>query len=985
MTPTSLDGLVARDAELAVFQDFLDRLAHGRGGCALLEGEAGIGKSTLVAVLRDQARRAGFEVSHSTCDELRQRFPLAVLLDALGVDPRSPDPLRVWAATGEYGGSPSPPRADDDAEATARGWSVSLVGGDPVMAGVERLLELVDRLCANGPLVMAVDDLQWADEASLLVWHHLCRATLQLPLLLVGACRPVPRRTDLVRLRREIKARYGSVLSLDRLPREAVAELTRRVTGAPPGPALAERLELGAGNPFYVRELLDALARVRIATPSGPVTELADVAGPDAEQAADSRGLHARQSWRTLASAIADRIDFVSADTREVLRTAALLGADFSVAELTQVLGRSALDLAPTMEEAIAAGVLESEGIRLRFRHELLREALQESIPGPLRVTLRRDAAKALTAGGAPVEKVAELLLAATDAADGWELDWLAENAAGLSRRAPDVAAELIGHALGNAAHDDPRRDVLEDHLAALSFLMARYEQAEQSTRRILAAPASRERHGQAVWFLGYTLMRTNRLGEAHDLIARAVADPRASPVWQPRLGVLAAMAGLSADHYDEAAEAAKRILAAGGPDPDPMTAGYALHTMAMSRFARGDMPGTVEAIDQALAVVHAEPELTDLRLLLSANQAAALINLDRFAEAAERMRTARALAERTGTPRINSLIVLAGELAYQQGRWDDARAELATFADPTRNAFVQYLPTVVHGVEALIAGHRDDRRTANRHLHALPDATGAVAYQTNNGGYLLMARALAAESAGRADAAAAELRVLLDPEYAVMDDRASMFPHLVRLALDTADLPTARQAAEAARIDARANPLPRAVAAGDWCHGLIGSDPDLVLAAADAYRTAGRRLEHGNAMEDAAVLLAAAERVDHARSAAAEALAVYEGLGAVWDARRASARLRPHGVRPGVRKTRRRPQNGWAALTETETRVADLVRSGWSNPEIAKRLLLSRRTVETHVSHILAKLQAGSRREIAEIAESAGVTDGTGQRVAQH
>ncbi len=97
-----------------------------------------------------------------------------------------------------------------------------------------------------------------------------------------------------------------------------------------------------------------------------------------------------------------------------------------------------------------------------------------------------------------------------------------------------------------------------------------------------------------------------------------------------------------------------------------------------------------------------------------------------------------------------------------------------------------------------------------------------------------------------------------------------------------------------------------------------------------------------------------------------AEALAVYAELGAVWDARRAAARLRPHGIRPGVRKARRRPQTGWEALTETEIRVADLVRSGQSNPDIAARLLLSRRTVETHVSHILAKMQAGSRGEIA-------------------
>ncbi|NUQ97012.1 MAG: response regulator transcription factor, partial [Streptomyces sp.] len=96
------------------------------------------------------------------------------------------------------------------------------------------------------------------------------------------------------------------------------------------------------------------------------------------------------------------------------------------------------------------------------------------------------------------------------------------------------------------------------------------------------------------------------------------------------------------------------------------------------------------------------------------------------------------------------------------------------------------------------------------------------------------------------------------------------------------------------------------------------------------------------------------------------EALAVYAELGAAWNARRATARLRPYGVRPGVRGARQRTKNGRQALTETERRVAQLVGQGLTNPEIALRLLLSRRTVETHVSRILAKLQIRSRREVA-------------------
>src|SRR5260221_7158059 len=254
MTPDVHDGVIGREPDLAVFDGFLADLAAGRGRCVLVEGEPGIGKWALLGAVRAAAGRTGLDVSYGGCDELRQRFPLSVLLDALKIEASSPDRRRARAA--EVGPETAGP-------VLARGWSVSLVAGDPVMAAVERLLVLVDRLCAAGPLVLAVDDLQWADDASLLVWRQLCRATKQLPLLLVGTCRPVPRRPDLLRLRRDLQARYGTVLRLERLSPGTVAELVLRVTGGRPGPELSDRLELGSGNPLDVRGILYPLDRAK--------------------------------------------------------------------------------------------------------------------------------------------------------------------------------------------------------------------------------------------------------------------------------------------------------------------------------------------------------------------------------------------------------------------------------------------------------------------------------------------------------------------------------------------------------------------------------------------------------------------------------------------------------------------------------------------------------------------------------------------------
>ncbi|MCX5609066.1 helix-turn-helix transcriptional regulator [Streptomyces sp. NBC_01546] len=121
-----------------------------------------------------------------------------------------------------------------------------------------------------------------------------------------------------------------------------------------------------------------------------------------------------------------------------------------------------------------------------------------------------------------------------------------------------------------------------------------------------------------------------------------------------------------------------------------------------------------------------------------------------------------------------------------------------------------------------------------------------------------------------------------------------------------------------------------------------------------------------GHTLEDLAVARAWHGDLAGSRSALTRAVAAYEDLGARWDVARADARLRSLGVRRGSRSARRRPANGWEALTPAELKVALLVAQGRSNPEIASALFLSRRTVQTHVSHILAKLQVRSRAAVA-------------------
>ena len=113
----------------------------------------------------------------------------------------------------------------------------------------------------------------------------------------------------------------------------------------------------------------------------------------------------------SLSAAIVDRLGFVAGPVREMLRAAALLGVDFAVTDLAIILDRSVTDLVRAIDEARAAGVLAESGNGLGFRHPLIRAALYDEMPAPVRAAWHRDAGRALAEAGAPADRVARQLL----------------------------------------------------------------------------------------------------------------------------------------------------------------------------------------------------------------------------------------------------------------------------------------------------------------------------------------------------------------------------------------------------------------------------------------------------------------------------------------------------------------------------------------------------------------------------------------------
>jgi DNA-binding NarL/FixJ family response regulator len=650
------------------------------------------------------------------------------------------------------------------------------------------------------------------------------------------------------------------------------------------------------------------------------------------------------------------------------------------------------------VQAAVAAGVVaEAAGSRLGFRHGLIRQVLYEGMTAGVRAALHLEAARALAAAGAAPERVAAQLVAAigpagragereaAGAADTvastvsapwlapWVAPWLADAVPVLAYRAPLVAAELLRGVLAGLPGDDPRRDAVEAGLVTVAFLLARDAEAERAGKLLLARLADPDRAGQVAWLVAYAQVRTGRYAEAEAVIGAALGRPGLSQARAAQLNALRALIAHRAGRVEEAAEAAGVALAGAEQAGNPLAAGYALHVLAGVSYSRRDNAAQLEYTDRALAVTGADPQATDLRLMLMRNRVSCLGTLDRPEEALATAGQALVLAEQAGTPRLNSIRGVLADLYFGYGRWDDALAELEQAAGLLSGPV---LPLLVHGIGALIAGHRDDRAVADKHLRAGQDLAVTSAVARFNAVYLLLARALAAEQAGQGAAAAALLGECLEPGIAEeLPSLYLMLPTLARLALACGDQALAARAAEAAAAEAATEPLPDKEAAAGFCRGAVGGEAAAVLAAAGYYGRAGRPLEQAQALEEVAVLAAGRGEPAAARQALSSALALYGGLGARWDIRRAGARLRPYGIRAGGTAYRARPASGWAALTPTEARVADLVAEGRSNPDIAAELFLSRNTVQTHVSHILAKLGARSRTEIVRQALTHSLT----------
>jgi class 3 adenylate cyclase/DNA-binding CsgD family transcriptional regulator len=938
--------LVGRDVEIETLREAVAAAAAGHGQVVLIEGEPGIGKTRLVEAACEHARTAGFEVFVGRSDDLVSAHPFAPFVAALGIVSNAPHPDRAAIAalvdTHDVSDTRSLPAAPNP------GLQYRVI---------EALGALVERLAARGPLLLALDDLQWADASTFAAIRSIARRVETLPVLLLGSCRAGHDVAELHRVTDDLLRAGGTRLALGPLDDASVKSLITEVLEESPSDALLARVQGASGNPLFVIEYVRSI------------------------QATTSAGNGESDAALEFRLTVLRRLASLSEDTNEALRLAAILGSTFSPADLAVVSGKSIVQLTPAIHQAVVSAMLEERGDHLAFRHALVRDAIYEHIPSAVRRQLHREVGKALADTGADALVVAHHLGLGAGAEDPEAVDWLRRAARGAAPRSPAVAVELLRRARDLLGLTSPLRDELLAELAVTLAWSGQLAEAEALSIEVLERRPDPGVAGVLRCGLVYALTWQGRPREA---LRHTVLDPdeRISD-WDAAL-LKAEAAVASALAFDlktagslaaEAAEGAERL-------GHELAHCHALTAQAWVANFAGRIHEAVDLARRAVVIADrsatSEAHLAHPRFFLGGIP---LLALDRLDEAEEMLRSGLRIAENLGLawslPLYHAFLGAKGFIA---GDFDGAIADLeAALAVADEVGLHIGIIAATSAWLAAIQLHRDDLDGAERTLSTAMGRLAETGPQLGMGPFN-WARALVLEARQKHDEALALLQTawdlfmeggpVTDPSRVKgpMTDPWSAMA-FVRMCVATGDHQRAASLLPAIEDQASAVDTPFMQGQALRCRGLVEQNPDTLVRAVALYRQCPRPLELAAVCEDAGVLLASTGRLEEAVPLWNEAIELYEGLGAERGVARLGAHLRERGIKRGTRRRHVRATSGWESLTETEHKVTGLVAQRLSNPEVAERLYISRHTVESHLKHIYRKLGLSSRRELAAVA----------------
>jgi DNA-binding NarL/FixJ family response regulator len=938
-------GLAGREAELARLEEVADRCAGGQPGFVVVSGEPGIGKTSLLAELARRADARGFLVLEGRAAEFERGLPFAVVIDAFDEYLAGLDPHTRQRLTGGWTGELA---AIFPSLRSLLPQTHAATGATERFRAHHALRELIERLSHKQPVLLALDDLHWADAASQELVFHLLRRPLAGRALVLGALRqgqaPAGLATVIAAGEREGRIVQLALGPLDRQDAGALLESV--------DPARRDQVfRASGGNPFYLEQLVRA-----------GDAGVAGGAAPDGLPAA-------------VTAAIRAELDAVPEPARRLVEAASVAGDPFDIDLATEVAAMPMEDALVALDDVVGHGLVRVADAprRFRFRHPLMQAAVYAAIAPGSRLVAHMRAAKAMATLGAPAAARAHHVEAAARPGDAEAIALLREAGDESSSSAPETAARWYAAALRlSGADPSPRLELLNalgDSLAAAGRLPESRD-AMLEALELVPAEAAAER-AALVERCATVEILTGNVAAARGRLTEAVA---AAPGPEQRASARVALAIVeyySADFEDMLATALRAREPGLGAAMEAAVSG----AVVLAYGAVGRIAEAREELSRAAGLVDELPDAALVaRLDAPLDVGSAEMYLDLPDQAVARLRrgieVSRRMSRGQFLPLLMALCACAedarGKLADAAALAADAEEGARMVGDPLGLAWALYVQSRL----ALAAGDAQRALAAGEEgLELAEVATMRVWLGTALAAALLeIGRTAPARDLLLDVGGGAELRNVQAWRH------AELYELLTRAALALGDVEgatgwAARAAAGVALplSECRARRAEAMVLAARGEHaGVV----DAALAAADRAGAATAPIEEARAL-----LLAGRSQAELGRSTDALPLLeraedVFAATGAELLRRRATSELRRLGRRRQPRSRDGAPDGGLAVLSDREREIAHLVRARRTNPEIAAELFLSVKTVETHLRNIFRKLEASSRIEVAQAVE---------------
>lgn len=912
------EAIVGREAELHELESFLERATRS-AAALLLQGEAGMGKTTLWRECIDRAATSGTRILSCRPAAAERQLAFAALEDLL------------TEVTADVLPSLPPPQR--------RALEVALLLEDPEDDPPEphltsaALLSSVRRLSADAPLLLAVDDIQWIDPPSASALHFACRRLSKEPVGVLVSQRVdgtahVPLELD------RVFADALEVVQVGSLTPGAISHLLRTRLGVDLSrPVLHRVYEASGGNPFYALELGRALSRRGAVDPREPLPVPT-----------------------TLAGLVEERIAELSPAVQRVLELVAAL-SDATV-EVVQDAWGDGEESGRAIDEAVRAGVLQASGSRLRFSHPLLASGVYTSLGPHERRTLHACLAAVVSD---PEEHAHQLALATPlpDESIAGELEGAASHAE--ARGAPTTAAELLEQALRlTPSSERAARRRREARLSDMSVVNADFERAATLAEALVDDSTGEER-ADALCRLAVVRLSQGKRGDVSVLVEELLQEARTDD--RARAVALILSANVDARRLGRRAilERGREALAIGERLDDADIVRDALVNVTLDAAWLGE--DFAEDMERAASMGHVRGIFPVGYRPESLAAATRMWFADELNETRPALvaRHARLLAFGSVEGQAEALVTLS-ELERRAGRLDQAEAYGAAGLE-LGEVYIRATLFFMTGFARALRGRLDEaEQLAHEGLAVVEHAPANAVILL---GWLRGAIELLRQNYLDAAEHLRRLPELARPLEVENPTPLQFHPDLVEALVESGASEEAEQVVE--WLERRSGTVghPWAVAAAARCRGLLAAQAGDVARALrnleraeriSASNAEQRPLEHGRALLALGATLRRAKRRRDARDRLMSALGIFRDANALPYAQRAEQELARIGGRAPA----------GSELTETERRIAELVSLGKSNKEVAAALYVAVRTVEANLTRVYAKLGVHSRTELA-------------------